>query len=109
MWLEKLTQGVLCVLTPLGPRYVKPSFSQRVYLLWVFRHFHVLPPQVLTDRQQRLIESLCANQEFGAVGMNPFQDAPVLGTVERRPEVAPSGAAIDQRSESRSALVRQRP
>ena len=51
MWFEKLFSGVLCVLTPLGPRYIKPSFGQRIYLLWVFRHFHILPLQVLNSRQ----------------------------------------------------------
>jgi hypothetical protein len=40
MWLEKLSWGVLRVLTPLGPRYVKPSLAQRFYLLWIFRNFH---------------------------------------------------------------------
>src|SRR5207237_1036313 len=42
MWTEKLSAGVLRILTPLGPRYLKPSLSQRVYLLWVFRHFEKL-------------------------------------------------------------------
>jgi len=36
MWMEKLAQGVLRVLTPLGPRYLNPSFAQRLYLLWIF-------------------------------------------------------------------------
>ena len=48
MWMEKLLAGVLRVLTPLGPRYIKLSLAQRIYLLWIFRHFQVLPLQVLT-------------------------------------------------------------
>jgi hypothetical protein len=56
--LEKLLGGILQVLTPLGPRYIRLSFGQRIYLLWIFRHFRVLSPQVLTSRQHRLIDRL---------------------------------------------------
>ena len=86
MWMEKLLDGVLRVLTPLGPRYIKPSFAHRIYLLWIFRHFQMLPLQVLTRRQQRLIENLCAEQRFVSLSANGWE-APILGTVERRPPV----------------------
>jgi hypothetical protein len=59
MWMEKLFAGVLRVLTPLGARYIQPSFAQRIYLLWIFRHFRVLPLQVLTPRQRRVIDAMC--------------------------------------------------
>ena len=88
MWMHKLSDGVLRVLTPLGPRYIRPTFLQRIYILWIFRHFHVLPLQVLSRRQRALIESLCAQQRF--VSLSPtdeFEYAPILGTVERRPPV----------------------
>ena len=88
MWMQKLSDGVLRVLTPLGPRYIRPTFLQRIYILWIFRHFHVLPLQVLSRRQRALIESLCAQQRF--VSLSPtdeFEYAPILGTVERRPPV----------------------
>ena len=84
MWMEKLSGGVLRILTPPGPRYLKPSLSQRVYLLWVFRHFQTLPLQVLTRRQQRLIGTLCAEQRFVSL---LHEDSPILGTLERRPPV----------------------
>ncbi|HLB87239.1 MAG TPA: hypothetical protein VJK29_06270 [Terriglobales bacterium] len=87
MWMEKLLDGVLRVLTPLGPRYIKPSFAHRIYLLWIFRHFRMLPLQVLTRRQQRLIETLCAEQRFVSLSANGWEEAPILGTVERRPPV----------------------
>jgi len=64
MWFEKLFRGVLRVLTPLGPRYIKLSLAQRIYLLWVFRHFKVLPLQVLTPRQRRVIDALCVEPHF---------------------------------------------
>jgi hypothetical protein len=88
MWIEKLTSGVLRVLTPLGPRYIAPSFRQRLHLLWIFRNFEVLPLQVLSSRQQRLIDELCAERRFVSLSsINPLEDAPILGTVERRPPV----------------------
>ncbi len=92
MWMEKLFAGVLCVLTPMGPRYIKPSLPRRIYLLWIFRHFRVLPMQVLTTRQCRVMESLCAESRFVTPGSNG-EEAPILGTLER---CAP--AASDRRT-----------
>ena len=86
MWLEKLLSGVLRVLTPLGPRYLQPSFSQRLYLMWVFRHFETLPLKVLSMRQQRVIESMCDENRFVSMGVG-VDDAPLLGTLEQRPPV----------------------
>lgn len=94
MWIEKLVAGVLRVLTPLGPRYIKLSLTQRIYLLWVFRHFHVLPLQVLTRRQRRWIDRLCVEPRFVSLTEADGGEAPVLGTLERRPPVetlAPRG------------------
>ena len=86
MWMEKLSDGVLRVHTALGPRYIKPTFSQRLYLLWIFRNFQVLPFQVLTPRQRKLIETLCVEQNFVALSQDGW-DLPILGTVERRPPI----------------------
>lgn len=88
MWIEKLFAGVLRVLTPLGSRYIRPSMAQRIYLLWVFRHFHVLPLQVLTPRQRRLIDALCVEPHFVSLTDADGLEAPILGTLERRPPVA---------------------
>ena len=89
MWIEKLSQGVLRVLTPLGPRYLNPSFAQRLYLLWIFRNFETLPVKVLSPRQQRRIEAMCAEHGFVSVLAHGFVDTPLLGTLEQRPPVAP--------------------
>ena len=84
MWMEKLSRGVLRVLTPIGPRYIKPVFLERLYLLWIFRNFTTLPHQVLTGRQQRLVDALCTSQEFvSLLHTNGFDEVPVIGTVER--------------------------
>ena len=84
MWLQKLSGGVLRVLTPLGPRYFKPSFAQRVYLLWIFRHFQTLSTKVLNARQVRLMDVICADQQFLTLRVD---DLAILGTLEERPPV----------------------
>jgi hypothetical protein len=90
MWMEKLSLGVLRVLTPLGPRYLNPSFVQRLYLLWIFRNFDTLPLKVLSPGQQRRIDAMCARHGFLSVlEPNGLIDTPLLGTLEQRPPVAP--------------------
>jgi hypothetical protein len=84
---EKLFSGVLRVLTPLGPRYIKPSLAHRIYLLWVFRHFQILPLQVLTGGQRRVIDAMCVEPRFVSLAQADGGDAPILGTLERRPTV----------------------
>ena len=114
MWIEKLADGVVQVQTPIGPRYVMPSFLQRVYFLWMFRNFPILPHAVLSKRQQRLIDRLCSEQRFASMayadGMN---EAPVLGTIEHRPPVAadqlpPRRPNASESARGLTAEVRQR-
>jgi hypothetical protein len=88
MWIEKLAAGVLQVETPIGPRYIFPKFHQRLYFLWMFRNFAVLPHAVLSRRQQRMIDRLCGEQRFASFAYaNAMEEAPIIGTVERRPPV----------------------
>src|ERR1022692_552232 len=88
MWIEKLFLGVLRIMTPMGPRYIRPPISQRLYLLWIFRHFQMLPLQVLSSRQQRFIDTLCSQRRFVSLPQaGGLDDAPVLGTVEWRPRL----------------------
>ncbi len=85
MLVEKLSEGVLCILTPLGPRYIRPSFRERVRLMWIFRHFHRLPQQVLSPGEQRFIEILCQSDRFvSGLRRNGLEEAPVIGTLEHR-------------------------
>jgi hypothetical protein len=85
MWIEKLSDGVVQVQTPIGPRYVMPSFLQRIYFLWMFRHFPILPHAVLSTWQQRMLDRLCSEQRFVSMAYaDGLEDAPVIGTVERR-------------------------
>jgi hypothetical protein len=88
MWIEKLADGVVRVQTAIGPRYLMPSFLQRVYFLWMFRNFPILPQAVLSKTQQRLIDRLCSEQRFVSMAYaDGMDDAPVIGTVERRPTI----------------------
>jgi hypothetical protein len=88
MWTERLSGRVLRVLTPLGPRYVKPSSSrERLYLAWMFRHFPRLPERVLSPRQQKLIDRLCSKGDFAfAPDVESSKEVPLIGTVERWPK-----------------------
>jgi hypothetical protein len=88
MFIEKLVAGVVQVQTPIGPRYVMPSFLQRLYLLWMFRNFPILPYAVLNGRQQRMIDRMCSEQRFASMAYaDGMDEAPVIGTVEHRPPV----------------------
>ena len=87
MWTEKLSAQVLRVVTPLGPRYIKPSSKERLYLLWMFRHFETLPEPVLSPRQQKMIDRLCSNGNCTYIPDGKrLKDLPLIGTVERGPK-----------------------
>jgi hypothetical protein len=106
MWIEKLSGGVLRVLTPVGPRYIRPQLSQRIYLLWIFRHFAMLPLQVLNQRQQKLIDALCAEHRFvSAPRTFELADSPVLGTVEWRARTEVAVLPPSRPNQSVSAAV----
>jgi hypothetical protein len=86
MWIDKLAEGVVRIITPIGPRYVRLTFSQRAYFLWIFRHFDKLPQQVLSERQQRFIDELCVEHRF--ISLPSFmQEGIIIGTLERLPLV----------------------
>jgi hypothetical protein len=113
MWIEKLSDGVVQVQTPIGPRYLMPSFLQRLYFLWMFRHFPVLPHAVLSGGQQRMIDRLCSEQRFVSMAYaDGMDDAPVIGTVERRlrmgPDSLPPGRPVTSESSEGLAAERQR-
>lgn len=113
MWIYKLADGVVQVQTPIGPRYIMPSFLQRAYFLWMFRHFPILPHAVLNSWQQRLIDRLCSEQRFVSMAYaNGLEDAPVIGTVEKRqptePLLPPRRPAASEGAQGLAAEVRQR-
>ena len=113
MLIEKLAAGVVQVQTPIGPRYLMPSFLQRVYFLWVFRNFPILPHAVLSKRQQRMIDRMCGEQVFTSLPyIDELNEAPVIGTIERRPPAATQPLPLRRpvaREAGLAAEARQRP
>ena len=114
MLIDKLAAGVVQVQTPIGPRYIMPSFLQRVYLLWVFRNFPILPHAVLSGRQQRMIDRMCSEQVFASLPyVDGLNEAPVIGIIERRPPVGtsppPPRRPVASESAGMAVEVRQRP
>jgi hypothetical protein len=114
MLIEKLVAGVVRVQTPLGPRYVMPSFLQRVYLLWMFRNFPILPHAVLSTRQQRLLDRMCDDQSVASFAYaNGFDELPLIGTIEHRPAIGteplPPRRPVANEPAGLAAEVRQRP
>jgi hypothetical protein len=66
--------------TEAGPIYVRPSRWQRIRLQWAFRNFRVLPPQVLSRGDQRLIEKL--RRSAVVTPARPVTSKAVFGVVE---------------------------
>jgi hypothetical protein len=113
MLIEKLAAGVVKVQTPIGPRFVMPSFLQRLYLLWMFRNFPILPHAVLNRRQQRMIDRMCSEQRFASMAYaDGMDEAPVIGTVEHRPPIRadqlPPRRSVTSDARGLAAEVRQR-
>jgi len=112
--IDKLAAGVVRVQTPIGPRYVTPSWPQRVYLLWMFRNFPILPHAVLKDWQQRMIDRLCSEQRFASViYADDLSEVPVIGTIEHRPPAGPAmlpprRPVVSETAQTLAAEVRQR-
>ena len=113
MLIEKLAAGVVRVQTPLGPRYVMPSLLQRIYLVWLFRHFPILPHAVLSGWQQRMIDRMCTDQSFAAFAYaDGLDDLPLIGTIEHRPAIGAQELPPRRPVQSESGLAaeaRQRP
>src|SRR5258708_13132940 len=82
MWIEKLTDGVLELDTPIGPRYLQPNLAQRAYLLWTFRNFFSLPQPVLRPRERRLIDRLRSENRFVSLSPAGAPGKPVIGTIQ---------------------------
>jgi len=77
---QKLCTGLLELRTPSGSLYVTPTYSQRLYLLWIFRHFRSLSRQVLSQRQQQFIDQL--SQNAIAWERSKVARASIIGAVE---------------------------
>ena len=79
----------------------------------MFRNFPILPQVVLSKTQQRLIDRMCAEQRFVSMAYaDGLDDAPVIGTVERRPAIGaeplPPRRPVVSEGSSLAAEARQR-
>jgi hypothetical protein len=107
MWIDKLAEGVLQVDTLIGPRYVRLNVRQRVYLMWMFRHFPSLPQQVLSLREQQMVERLCEENGFASMPGVGAPEAPVIGRIEKRLPVTVEVMAM-RKPVSSTKAVRER-
>ena len=105
MWIDKLTDGVLELDTPIGPRYVQPTFLQRAYLIWTFRNFFSLPQQVLQPWEIRLIERLCSENRFVSLAEAGATERTIIGRVERRAPTQSEVLPIRKPSSGAQAVV----
>ena len=80
--LDKVRAGVLHLSTPNGSLCVKPPFRDRLYLLWIFRNFKILPEQVLRDREKKFIERLRSSDLPALPGNFGTDEGLVIGTVD---------------------------
>lgn len=67
--------------TETGAIYLCPSRLERIRLQWTFRHFHVLPPQLLSRHDQRLIRKL--SQSAVVTPPLPVASDAILGVIEQ--------------------------
>jgi hypothetical protein len=89
--IEETGAQLLELRTEAGAVYVCPSRWQRIRLQWAFRHFHVLPLQVLSRRDQRLIEKL--SQSAVVTPASPVASTTVIGVVEKVLSKPPAAGA----------------
>ncbi len=84
MLFHKLRAGVLHVVSPFGLRCIRLTLSERIVLLWTFRHFKVLPDKVLTPRAKRLLgELLDSDQPIERCKtIHPDDNDLIIGTMD---------------------------
>ena len=105
MWIEKLTDGVLELDTPIGSRYVQPNLLERAYLIWTFRNFFSLPQVVLRPWERRLIGRLWDKNKFVSLSTMSTLDRPVIGRVEQRTEIKAEVVPIRKPASSSKPVV----
>ncbi len=107
--IEEHRAQLLELRTESGTLYVCPSQWQRIHFLWTFRHFHVLSLQILSRRDQRLIERLSRS----ALVKPPLPVArdEVFGVIERVRTKATESArrVVTQKTERVRPSFQERP
>jgi periplasmic protein TonB len=106
---EMIRTGIVELRSSAGSFYARPSFWERLYLVWTFRNFHALPKEVLNPRQQRLAEKLCHGVDFTLRG--PIIRFPIIGVIENaapvpiaKAQVLPAANNVVEMTASRAEL-----
>ena len=86
MQMRKNIRGVLEVVTPSGTHYLSPTFTERLFLIWIFRNFRTLPLNVLNEAQRRKIEGMASVYRRA----EPFRCDEIIGTIEAMPAKKPA-------------------
>jgi TonB family protein len=102
----KTSAGLLELRTQDGPVYLRPTGWQRFWLQRAFRHFRVLPPQLLGSRNQRRIADLLetsvvkpdrpvsSSEIFGVVAQVHAKSAFEISRVHKAPPAPPPSLAL---------------
>jgi hypothetical protein len=103
MWIGKIRCGMLEVQTDQGVCYLRPSLGERIRLLWTFRNFHLLPRQVLNQRELTLVAALLERGNF-----QPNGDCRI-GIIEWTPPPPPLQPAQAAAKQGGSAAANTKP
>jgi hypothetical protein len=97
MLARRLRAGVLHIVTPHGVRCIRLTFSERLLLLWIFRHFRVLADRVLSKRAKRLVNDLLNNERpfERCARTHPDDNGLVIGTVDQMDAARPPQPELD--------------
>ncbi len=81
---HKIRAGVLHLQTPSGLRCIPLTITERILLIWVFRHFTILPEQVLGNHSLRLLNQILNDDRpyQRCTAIHPEDRDAVIGTVE---------------------------
>jgi len=113
MWIDKLAT-VWCKCRPPSAALCNAFFSTACLFSVDVSTLPILPHAVLTSWQKRLIDRLCSEQRFVSMAYaDGLDDAPVIGTVERRlavgqEQLPPRRQPASEGSRGLAAEVRQR-
>jgi len=107
---HKIRAGLIELRNSGGSAYARPSFWERVYLLWMFRNFHCLPKEVLHHHQRKLVDKLCQT----AVHQRSIAPTDIIGIVENvhfvasKRDLAPAASNVIEMVSSTVEVTRPR-
>ncbi len=104
---QKKLAELLELRTEAGPIYLRPTGWQRFWLQRAFRHFRVLPPQLLGSRNQRRLASLLATAVVKPDG--PVASSEIFGVVAQVHAKAPVELSAAEKESPAAPLASPKP